>query len=117
MFFHTEEGLVKRVQRQNKDRVCVEKWGESLGGHDVVRNSGDNEERWCVLCLVSVFRSSLLSFFRPVLDSGFRRRGREKQGLVRVENFANVFVCILSPLSCRQYGHSMFDSGIMVRLF
>ena len=97
--------------------MCVEKWGESLGGHDVVWNSGDNEDRWCVICLVSVFRSSLLSFFRHVFDSGFRCRGREKQGLVRVENVANVVVCILSPLSCRQYGHSMFDSGIMVRLF
>ena len=102
--------LFTRVQRKNKGLVCVEKWGESLGGHDVVRNSGDNEERWCVLCLVSVFRSSLLSFFRHVFDSGFRRCGREKQGLVRVENVANVVVCIVSPLSCRQYGHSMFDS-------
>ena len=70
----------------------------------------------CSLSCVFFFRSSLLFFFRHVFDSGFRRRGREKQGLVRVENVANVVVCILSPLSCRQYGHSMFDSG-MVWLF
>ncbi len=73
--------LFTRVQRKNKGLVCVKKWGESLGGHDAVRNSGDNEERWCVLCLVSVFRSSLLSFFRHVFDSGFRRRGRENKAL------------------------------------
>ena len=105
--------LFTRVQRKNKGLVCVEKWGESLGGHDVVRKSGDNEERWCVLCLVSVFRSSLLSFFRHVFDSGFRRRGREKQGLVRVENFSNVVVGVLLPLSCGQYGESVLVSVVV----
>ena len=55
--------LFTRVQRKNKGLVCVEKWGESLGGHDVVRNSGDNEERRCVLCLVSFFFVRLSCFF------------------------------------------------------
>ena len=55
--------LFTRVQRNNKGLVCVEKWGESLVGHDVVRNSGDNEERRCVLCLVSFFSFVSLVFF------------------------------------------------------
>ena len=96
--------------------MCVEKWGESLGGHDVVRNSGDNEERWCVLCLVSVFRSSLLSFFRHVFDSGFRRCGREKQGLVRVKNVSNMVVGVPLPLCCRQYGESVLVSVVVCML-
>ena len=90
--------------------MCVEKWGESLGGHVVVRNSEDNEERSCVPCLVSVLHSSLLPLFRHVFDSGFRRRGREKQGLVRVENVSNVVVGVLLPFSCRQYGESVLVS-------
>ena len=78
--------------------MCVEKWGESLGGYVVVRNSEDNEERSCVPCLVSVLHSSLLPIFRHVFDSGFRRRGREKQGLVRVENVANMALGFLASL-------------------
>ncbi len=58
----------------------------------MVRSSGDNEGRWCVPYLVSVLHSSLLPLFRHVFDSGFRRREREKQGLMRVENVSNVVV-------------------------
>ena len=108
--------LFTRVQRKNKGLVCVEKWGESLGGHVVVRNSEDNEERSCVPCLVSVLHSSLLPLFRDVFDSCFRRRGREKQGLVRVKNVSNMVVGVPLPLSCRQYGESVLVSVVVCML-
>ena len=81
------------------------KVGESLGGHVVVMNSEDNEERSCVPCLVSVLHSSLLPLFRDVFDSCFRRRGREKQGLVRVKNVSNMVVGV----------RCLFPVGSMVR--
>ena len=53
-----------RVCNAKTRASCVSKsGGESLGGHDVVRNSGDNEERRCVLCLVSFFSFVSLVFF------------------------------------------------------
>ena len=48
MCFHTEQGLAKRVQRQNKDRVCVVKGGGGLGWYVVVRNTREREGRCCV---------------------------------------------------------------------
>ena len=48
MCFHTEQGLAKRVQRQNKDRVCVVKGGGALGGYFVGRNTREREGRSCV---------------------------------------------------------------------
>ena len=83
--------LFTRVQRKNKGLVCVEKWEKSLGGHVAVRNSEENEERSCVSCVVSVLHACLMPLFRHVFDPGFRRRRREKQGLVRVENVAMSF--------------------------
>jgi hypothetical protein len=99
--------LFTRVQRKNKGRVCVEKWGESLGGHVVVRNSEDNVEMSCVYCVVSVPHASLLPLFRHVFDPGFRRRRREKQGLVCVENVANVALGDMACLSSSLYGVSV----------
>jgi hypothetical protein len=99
--------LFTRVQRKNKGLVCVEKWGESLGGHVVVRNSEENVEMSCVYCVVSVLHASLLPLFRHVFDPGFRRRRHEKQGLVRVENVANVALGYLACLSSSLYGVSV----------
>ena len=63
--------LFTRVQRKKKRLVCVEKWGESLGGHVVVRNREENVEMSCVYCVVSVLHASLLPLFGTYLTLVF----------------------------------------------
>ncbi len=77
----------------------------------MLRNSEENEERSCVSCVVSdtvsVLHACPLPLFRHVFDPGFRRRRREKQGLVRVENVANVALGFMACLSSSLYGVSV----------
>jgi hypothetical protein len=63
--------LFIRVERMNKDIVCVEEMGKRLGGYVLDKNSREEERRWCVACCVSVFYLSLFPFLPQVLHPDF----------------------------------------------
>jgi hypothetical protein len=76
----------------------VGKGGKDWGGTVGVRNSEEKEGSCCVPCVVCVLPSSLLRPFQHIFCFGFRRRARRNQGLVRVENVANMALGFLASL-------------------
>jgi hypothetical protein len=103
--------LFTRVQRKNKGLVRVGKGGEDLGGTVEKRSSEDKEGSCCVPCVVCVLPSSLLPLFQHIFGFLFRRRARRNQGLVCVENVANMalgfLASLLSSLESSLYGPSV----------
>ncbi len=87
--------------------MCVGKGGKDLGDTVGVRNSEEKKGSCCVPCVVCVLPSSLRPRFQHIFGFDFRRRARRNQGLVRVENVANMALGFLASLLSSLYGLSV----------